>query len=108
MLISAAAPNERSTRTVPRGNGSVFHTLTQRKLPSPASRRASVSSPRDPPLKPRRIHPHRQATGRTDAPAKVSGQAKFGIDTRIPGMLVASIERCPVYGGTPRSFNADR
>jgi len=23
-------------------------------------------------------------------------------------MLVASIERCPVYGGTPRSFNADQ
>ncbi len=39
--------------------------------------------------------------------AKATGAAKFGLDTRLPGMLIASMERSPVYGGTPLRFNAD-
>src|SRR5215472_3568256 len=49
-----------------------------------------------------------QPTRRTDSKAKITGVAQFGIDTRVPGMLVASIERCPVYGGVPRHFNAEQ
>jgi len=112
MLISAAATQWNVPPVQCRAeNGSVFHTLTQRKLPfSQLVAGASVlQPPADPPLKPAaEFTLIGKPTGRTDAPAKVSGQAKFGIDTRIPGMLVASIERCPVYGGTPRSFNADQ
>ena len=36
---------------------------------------------------------------RLDSPAKTNGVAKFGIDTRLPGMLVATVARCPVFGG---------
>jgi len=36
---------------------------------------------------------------RLDIPEKVSGQARFGIDVRLPEMLFASVERCPVFGG---------
>ncbi|MCU0835007.1 MAG: xanthine dehydrogenase family protein molybdopterin-binding subunit [Chromatiaceae bacterium] len=36
---------------------------------------------------------------RLDVPEKVSGQARFGLDVRLPGMLFASVERCPVFGG---------
>lgn len=43
---------------------------------------------------------------RLDTPDKVSGKTIFGIDVRMPGMLYASLERCPVSGGKPRSFDA--
>ena len=36
---------------------------------------------------------------RLDTPAKTNGSAKFGIDTQLPGMLVATVARCPVFGG---------
>lgn len=34
-----------------------------------------------------------------------TGAANYGIDTVVPGMLYASIERCPVHGGTVKSFD---
>lgn len=34
------------------------------------------------------------------------GRATYGIDMVVPGMKHASIERCPVYGGHARSFDA--
>src|SRR5207248_10510 len=36
----------------------------------------------------------------------VRGRATYGIDTVVPGMKHASIERCPVYGGSAKSFDA--
>lgn len=35
---------------------------------------------------------------RLDTPLKVRGAARFGLDVRRPGMLHATIERCPVIG----------
>ena len=35
---------------------------------------------------------------RLDAPMKVDGSAKFGLDMRVPGMLFAVIARPPVIG----------
>jgi len=43
---------------------------------------------------------------RPDVPLKTNGQAQFGIDMKVPGMVYASIERCPVIGGTLKSFDA--
>lgn len=37
---------------------------------------------------------------RLDIPVKVTGQAQFGIDVRLPDMLYAAIRHCPVFGGT--------
>jgi isoquinoline 1-oxidoreductase beta subunit len=36
----------------------------------------------------------------------VAGKAVYGIDIALPGMKYASVERCPVYGGTAKSFDA--
>lgn len=35
----------------------------------------------------------------------VMGKAEFGLDARPKGMLVASIERCPVFGGKVKSYD---
>src|SRR5207244_1437437 len=43
---------------------------------------------------------------RLDSPAKVNGTAQFGLDVRLPGMLVAVVARSPVIGGKVASFNA--
>src|SRR5205823_3760080 len=43
---------------------------------------------------------------RLDTAAKSSGKAKFGIDSRVDGMLYAVIARCPVFEGKVASFDA--
>ena len=40
-----------------------------------------------------------------DTPAIVRGAPLFGIDTRLPGMIYASMVKCPVQGGTIKSFS---
>jgi len=47
-------------------------------------------------------------TQRLDTPAKVNGTAEFGIDVKLPGMVYASLEQCPVIGGKVTGFNATR
>jgi isoquinoline 1-oxidoreductase beta subunit len=37
--------------------------------------------------------------GHWDAPKIVTGQAVYGLDVRLPGMLFAAIARCPVFSG---------
>jgi isoquinoline 1-oxidoreductase subunit beta len=44
---------------------------------------------------------------RLDVPDKVTGRAGFGIDVQVPGMLVAVVARCPVFGGTAARWNAE-
>jgi isoquinoline 1-oxidoreductase beta subunit len=39
------------------------------------------------------------AAKRLDAPAKVNGTAQYGIDVQVPGMKVATVAACPVFGG---------
>ena len=36
---------------------------------------------------------------RIDSPQKVNGSAQFGIDTKLPGMKIATVAACPVFGG---------
>ena len=45
---------------------------------------------------------------RLDTPDKVNGKAVFGIDVDLPGMLTASVARCPVLGGKARDFDAEK
>lgn len=42
---------------------------------------------------------------RRDIPAKVSGQAAYSIDIRVPGMVYASTVHAPIQGGTPERWN---
>ena len=43
-----------------------------------------------------------------DAPAYVTGQAIYGADVKLPGMLTAVIARPPVVGGKVARFDATR
>jgi isoquinoline 1-oxidoreductase beta subunit len=45
---------------------------------------------------------------RLDTPGKVNGKAEFGIDVKLPGMVYASLEQCPVIGGKVKSFDASK
>src|SRR5262245_45691396 len=42
---------------------------------------------------------------RIDGPDKVTGRAQYGIDTRLPGMLYATVLRAPVSGEGPESID---
>ncbi len=45
---------------------------------------------------------------RVDAAGKVDGSARFGIDVRLPGMKVATLATCPVFGGRLASVDDSR
>jgi isoquinoline 1-oxidoreductase beta subunit len=45
---------------------------------------------------------------RLDTRDKISGATKFGIDAEVPGMLYATLARCPVFGGKAASYDAGK
>jgi isoquinoline 1-oxidoreductase beta subunit len=45
-------------------------------------------------------------TRRLDTPEKITGQAKFGIDVQLEGMLTAVVARAPSFGANVKSFDA--
>jgi isoquinoline 1-oxidoreductase beta subunit len=45
---------------------------------------------------------------RLDTFQKLSGKQVFAIDVQLPDMLNAAIAQCPVYGGTLKSFDANK
>ncbi|MFZ6814492.1 molybdopterin cofactor-binding domain-containing protein [Undibacterium sp. Rencai35W] len=49
-----------------------------------------------------------KATKRLDTPNKVNGKTQYGIDVSLPGMVYASLEQCPVIGGTVKSVDATK
>ncbi|SMG49209.1 xanthine dehydrogenase family protein molybdopterin-binding subunit [Paraburkholderia susongensis] len=110
MLVSAAAEQwkvpapELTTR-----DGSVHHAATNRsatygslasaaaRLPVPDT--VTLKSPKD-----FRLIGHQLP--RVDVPAKTDGTAQFTLDVTFPGMLVALLQRPPLFGATVKSFDA--
>ena len=45
---------------------------------------------------------------RLDTMDKLTGAQVYGADLKLPGMLNAAIRDCPVFGGTVKSFQADK
>jgi isoquinoline 1-oxidoreductase beta subunit len=92
-------------------NSTVVHRPTGRRFTygELADKAAKLPAPADPKLKPpaefrligRRIP-------RLETAVKIDGRAVYGIDVRAPQMLVAVVARCPVFGGTLKSFDATR
>ena len=90
-------------------NGKVFHKPTKKsftygELVEDASK---LELPKEPKLKdPKDFKILGKQQKRPDVPLKTNGKAVFGIDVKVPGMLYATVERCPVIGGTLKSFDA--
>ena len=92
-------------------NSLITHTPTKRQLRygAVAAEAAKLDIPQDPPLKdPKDWTVLGQPAERFDIPDKVTGKTQFAIDTKLPGMLYASIAHCPVFGGRLKSVNADK
>lgn len=67
-----------------------------------------LSPPENPPLKsPSEFKIIGKSIARMDIPLKTNGEAKFGIDVIVPGMLYATVERSPVFLGKVKSFNKE-
>jgi len=112
MLIAAGAEKMR----VPHSEciaerGHVMHKASGRKMSygSLAGDAARMVAPEDPVLKqPAEFKLLGKATPRHDTPPKVKGSAVYGLDVKRPGSLVATVARCPVFGGKVKSVNAER
>ena len=109
MLISAAA----LTWGVPRSactaeSGHIKHAGSNRSLSygELVNRAATLPIPADVPLKQSKDYKIvGQRLRRIDSPAKVKGEATFGIDFHLPGMKFALLSRCPTIGGKVSSFD---
>lgn len=84
---------------IPSGRRVTYGRVADAAAQLPLSANAAVKSPKDFKLL-GRFAPRR------DLQAKVRGQAKYGIDTDVPGMLTALVSRCPVFGGKLKRFDA--
>jgi len=86
----------------------VFHkpsgkSITYGELAEPASK---LDVPASPKLKdPKDFKILGKDVPRPDIPLKVSGKAVFGIDVEVPGMVYASVARCPVFGAKLVSYD---
>jgi isoquinoline 1-oxidoreductase beta subunit len=69
---------------------------------------SNIEAPASPKLKkPADFKVIGRSVPRQDIPLKTNGEAKFGIDLSVPGMLHATIERSPLFLATVLSFNED-
>ena len=110
MLISAAAQKWGvDASSLKAENGYVIGAKKRASYGELAAAAAQLTAPEKPSLKdPSQFRIVGKRTTRLDTPAKVNGTARFGIDVKLPGMVYASLEQCPVIGGTVKSFDASR
>ncbi len=112
MLIEAAA----QTWGIPAGEcfalgGAVHHRTSGKTLKygELVAKAATLPVPASAPLKdPKDYRILGTRIGGVDNPKIVTGQPLFGIDTKLPGMLYAVYEKCPVFGGKVVSANLDQ
>ena len=110
MLVSAAAAQwQVPASELTTLDGSVHHVTTNRtatygslasaaaRLPVPDT--VTLKSPKD-----FRLIGHQLP--RVDVPPKTNGTAQFTLDVTFPGMLVALLQRPPLFGATVKSFDA--
>jgi isoquinoline 1-oxidoreductase subunit beta len=111
MLITAAANKWNVDRSAlkavdgmvigPKGKKASYGSLAADASKLPVPEKVALKDPKDFTLVGKR-------TKRLDTPMKVNGTAEFGIDVKLPGMVYAALEQCPVIGGKVKSFDATK
>lgn len=109
MLIGAAASRWGVTRgECSAAGGYVLHPSTGRRASygELASAAASLRAPVDPPLKPRTAWGSiGRSLPRMSSASKVDGSATYGLDMRLPGLLVAAVSQSPWPEGLVASLD---
>lgn len=109
MLVSAAAQRwkvEASSCTVARGV--VSHAASRRTISygDLAKAAAALPQPEKVELKnPTDFNLIGKPIRRVDSFDKVMGRTQFGIDVRVPGMKIATVQACPTFNGRVRWLN---
>jgi len=110
MLIQAAANEWKVPPAECRAASSVItHTPSGRTTTygKVADAAAKIEPPKDVPLKdPKDWKIAGKPLKRLDTAPKVVGELVYGLDLKLPGMLIAAIRDCPVFGGKLVSFDA--
>ncbi len=113
MLLTAAAQtwNVPTSECSTNGESVVLHAKTGRRLDygALAAKAAALPVPKDVPLKdPKDYRIVGTKRARVDGRPIVIGEAHYGIDTKVPGMLYAAVARPLVFGGKVKKFDATR
>jgi isoquinoline 1-oxidoreductase beta subunit len=112
MLIAAAAQQWKVEPSTCRAElGHVLHKASGRKLSfgKLAEAAARLEPPKEVTLKEAKdLRILGKPLTRLDTPQKVDGSAVFGIDIKVPDLLVAVVARPPVFGGKVKSFDAEQ
>src|SRR2546427_560562 len=112
LLVAAAAQTWKvDPSSCHAARGQVIHAPTGRSLTYGAlvATAAALPLPRHVGLKdPKDFKLIGTPAKRLDAPDKVNGTAQFGIDVAVPGMKVATLAACPVFGGKVASVDDAR
>ncbi len=91
--------------------GEVIHAASGRRLRYGAlvEKAAGRPVPKQVPLKDsKNFRLLGQSLARLDIPEKVNGSAVYGMDVKVPNVLVARVLRCPVFGGKLAGFDSGK
>jgi isoquinoline 1-oxidoreductase beta subunit len=108
MLIAAAAGQWQvdAAKLGTSGDGAVTHGDRRLRYGELVEAAAKLEPPKTVALKdPSSFRYIGKRVPRLDSPAKVSGQAEFGLDVRRPDMLFAMVARAPVFGAKLERFD---
>jgi len=111
MMLLQAAANEWKVPVTEcsASNGVITHKPSGRTVGfgKVAAAAATLEPPKDVPLKdPKDWKLIGKPVKRLDTAPKVVGAHVYSIDVKLPGMLMAAIKACPVFGGKLTSFDA--
>jgi isoquinoline 1-oxidoreductase subunit beta len=110
MLLMAASKDWRvPTSELTVDQGIVYHAASKRQATFGAlvKTAAGLTVPESVQLKdPKDFKLIGHRAPRVDVPAKCDGTAQFSLDVELPGMLVALLQRPPLFGATVKSFDA--
>ncbi|MBL8332929.1 MAG: xanthine dehydrogenase family protein molybdopterin-binding subunit [Rubrivivax sp.] len=111
MMLVQAAANEWGVPAADcrAAGGRITHAASGRSTTygKVAAAAAKLTPPTDVPLKdPKDWKLAGKRLARLDTVEKTNGSLTYGADLKLPGMLVATIRKCPVYGGKVKGYDA--